>query len=285
VKGREFLGLAGPSAVIMVALMLLPMLMLVGLSFHRFSYGSDLVWTGLDNYAATLGSRRFWDAVSWSLTYIAVTVPLELALGLAVAMLLNQIGRGRGLLMAAILLPFIVTPVVGTLVFSWLFKDSYGFLWWVLSLVGIEVSWGAESWSARTLLIVYRIWQATAFPVLVFFAGLQSLPMDRMEAAAIDGATAWQRFRHVVLPHLRPLMVFVAMIAVMDNWREFDSVFVMTQGGPGNSTATIMYLNYAVSFTEQALGRGAAISVLTVFGIAILLSPFVIHTWREQRGR
>ncbi len=282
-KGREFLLLAGPSAAAMVLLMLAPMLMLLGISFYSFHLGGVASWVGLENYADTLGSARFWSAVGWTLIYVAITVPLELALGLGVALLLDELRGGRGLAVASVLLPFIVTPVVGTVVYSWLFKDPWGFYVQGLALLGIEFDYASSAWGSRALLMLYRVWAATPFAALVFFAGLQSAPVDRMEAAAIDGAGPWGRFVHVTLPHLRPLLLFVAMIAVMDNWREFDSVFVMTHGGPGSATATVMYLTYSVAFAEQALGRGAALACLTVVGIALLLAPFVRSLWRENR--
>ena len=114
-------------------------------------------------------------------------------------------------------------------------------------------------------------------------AGLQAMPLDPIEAAIVDGADGWQRLRHVVLPQLQPLIIFVATIALMDHFREFDSVMVMTAGGPGTSTETVMYLNYVVSFSEQALGRGAAMSVLAVVGVLLLLSPLIVMTYREHR--
>ncbi len=283
-KGREFLAMAAPSAVAMLTLMLAPMLMLVAISFYNFHFGAPPTWIGWGNYTEAFASPRVWEATWWTLLYTAITVPLELGLGLGVALLLDRLRGGRGLAVAAMLLPFIITPVVGTVVYAWLFKDPWGFYVQLLGVFGLSFDYSASAWGSRALLMLYRVWSATPFAILVFFAGLQSAPVDRLEAAAIDGAGAFNRFWHVILPHLRPLLLFVAMIAVMDNWREFDSVFVMTHGGPGSSTATVMFLTYTVAFAEQALGRGAAYACLTVVAIAVLLAPFVYLVWREQRA-
>jgi len=280
---RAFLFFVAPSATVMLTLMALPLLTLVALSAFSFSLGSTVQFVGLANYTSTLVDGRFWAAVSWTLMYCAIAIPLELVLGLAVALALDQVKRWRGLWLAAILTPFIVTPVVGTLVFAWLFKDYWGFYSQLLDGVGVYVPWFASEWGARWLLILFRVWNTTPFVILVLFAGLQAMPREPIEAAIVDGASAWQRLRHIVLPQLQPLIVFVTTIALMDHYREFDSVMVMTAGGPGTSTETVMYLNYVVSFAEQALGRGAAISVLTVVGVFLLLTPLIVLTYREQR--
>ena len=263
--------------------MAVPFAALIVLSAFNFSLGSTAGFVGVANYTATLTSGRFWSAVAWTLIYCAVTIPIELVLGLVIALALDRVRRFRGLWLSAILVPFIVTPVVGTLVFGWLFKDYWGFYAQLLDRFGIYIPWYASEWGARALLILFRIWNTTPFVILVMFAGLQAMPLDPIEAAIVDGADGWQRLRHVVLPQLQPLIIFVATIALMDHFREFDSVMVMTAGGPGTSTETVMYLNYVVSFSEQALGRGAAMSVLAVVGVLLLLSPLIVMTYREHR--
>ncbi|MEO5897533.1 MAG: sugar ABC transporter permease [Vicinamibacterales bacterium] len=284
-RDRAFLLFIAPSAGIMLAFMTLPLLALVGLSTFNLSLGSSVHFVGFGNYAATLGSARFWAAVAWTLTYCAIAIPLELVIGLAIALALDEVKRFRGLWLSAILIPFIVTPVVGTMIFGWLFKDYWGFYAQLLDRAGIYVPWFSSEWGARWLLILFRVWNTTPFVILVLFAGLQAMPREPIEAAIVDGASAWQRLLHVVLPQLQPLILFVAAITLMDHYREFDSVMVMTTGGPGTATETVMYLNYVVSFSEQALGRGAAISVLTVAGVLVLLAPLVVLMYREQRER
>jgi multiple sugar transport system permease protein len=279
---REFAWFTAPSVLIMLVLMLVPLLMTVALSFSRFSFGQTPEWYGFTNYINVLTSERFWATVQWTLTYIAITIPLQLVIGFLVASLLNQARWLRGLFVSGYLLPFIVTPVVGTLVFSWLFKDKWGFYSWMLSQMGINIAWYANEIPMKALLVFYAVWQVTPFVILVFFAGLQAMPHEPIEAAMVDGATTLQRIRYVVLPQLSPLIVFVSMINIMDAYRVFDSIYVMTRGL--HKTESIMYYNYDVAFGSQNLGRAGAVSILMVIGIFVVLVPFLVRTWREQRA-
>ncbi|HZZ03203.1 sugar ABC transporter permease, partial [Paraburkholderia sp.] len=244
-----------------------------------------LSFLGFANYVDTLNDREFWQATQWTLIYTAITLPVQLVLGLLVALCLDKVVHCRNVMISVILLPFIVTPVVGTMFFALLFKDPWGFYTQMLNAVGIHIDWYASVWGSRALLMIFRVWMATPFVILILFAGLQSMNREPLESSLIDGANAWQRILYVVIPALRPLMLFVAMVIVMDNYREFDSVFVMTQGGPFGATETLMFYNYKVSFAQQALGRGSAVSVLTVVGVMVLLLPFLYLTYREQTAQ
>ena len=239
-------------------------------------------WVGLGNYATVLSNSRFWNAVRWTLTYVAFTIPLQLLVGFVMALLLDKVQRFQSVMITGSLLPFIVTPVVGTLVFSWLFQDRWGVYSWVLSSIGIDIKWFANATASKALLIIYGVWQVTPFVFLVLYAGLQAMPREPIESATIDGATYAQQIWHIVLPALRSLFIFVIMINLMDGYRLFDSVYVMTKGGPGSATESLMFYNYEVAFTQGILGRGSAISVLTVVGIFLLLLPFLVRTYREQ---
>ena len=128
------------------------------------------------------------------------------------------------------------------------------------------------------------IWSATPFVMLMLYAGLQAMPSDPIEAAIVDGATWWQRVRFVMIPYLRPIFLFIIMVNIMDAYRVFDSIAVMTKGGPGNDTATVMYYTYSVAFEQQLLGRGSAAVVLAVIGILALVSPFLRQTYVDIMG-
>jgi multiple sugar transport system permease protein len=138
----------------------------------------------------------------------------------------------------------------------------------------------AEAWSARLLIILYGIWHVLPFAFIVFYAGLQSVPQDSLEAATLDGASSWQKLRFVTLPHLAPLVVFVTLIHVMDAYRVFEPVLVLTQGA---FTASVQYLTYYILMQENNPFKASAAAVLTVLGIAVLLVPLLRKTWREQR--
>ncbi len=285
-KRNELLLFTLPSSVVMVALMLIPLLMLVWFSFNNVSAGSDASFVGFANYTQELAKSRFWHSIAWTLVYTTVTVTLQLVLGFIVAYALDRVAWGRTLFISCILLPFIITPVVGTLLLRIMFKDPGGFYVWfldwlsTLAALDLRVEWFASQVASTALLVIYKVWQATPFVILVFYAGLTSMNREPEESALIDGANWWQRIVYVTLPAMRSLILFVSMVAVMDNYREFDSVRVMTEGG--NGTESVMFYNYVVSFGESALGRGSAVSVLTIIGIAILLAPFLYGTYREQ---
>ena len=280
-KLRTFLSFTFPSILLMFGLMLAPLILAVYLGFHRFAYDGTLNWAGWQNYVDVLGDDKFWVSLEFTLIYTFITLPVQLILGLAVALGINRIKNKwtRGAVISSSLLPFIVTPVVGTLVFAWLFRD-FGFVSYVLELVGLKVHWFASQFAARTLLILHSIWHVTPFAIIVFFAGLQSVPQDSLEAAIVDGASRWQRLVYVTIPHLRSLIIFVTIISLMDAYRIFDPIVVMTRGTHG--TESLQFYNYRVAILQDSVAKGSAVALLTVVGILVLLIPFLYLTYKEQ---
>ncbi|WED23476.1 sugar ABC transporter permease [Vibrio sp. JC009] len=281
-KLRSFLAFSGPSIFSMVLLMTAPLIMTIYLSMYRFNFKGNLRWVGLDNYIDILTDPEFWLAFEFTFVY-TITVTLSvLVFGFLIALALNRLkGRIRAFFMAATLLPFVVTPVVGTLIFSWLFQD-FGYLTYLLNLMGIEIYWFSDTLESRTLIILYGIWQVTPFAAIVFFAGLQAIPQDTLESSLLDGAHSWDQIKHVVVPAIQPLILFVSMICIMDAYRLFDAVAIMTGGL--NNTETLMYYNYRVGIVQDAVAKGSAVSVLTMIGIFIFLIPFLYMTYKEQKG-
>ncbi|MEZ8302420.1 carbohydrate ABC transporter permease [Vibrio splendidus] len=279
---RNFLGFSGPSIASMILLMAAPLVMTLYLSLNRFNFKGELRYVGFENYFDILQDDAFWSAFEFTLIYTVCVVLSVLVLGFIVALALNKISQKiRGFFMAATLLPFVVTPVVGTLIFSWLFQD-FGYITYLLNLVGIQVYWFSDVFESRSLIILYGIWQVTPFAAIVFFAGLQAIPQDTLESSVLDGAHQWDQIKHVVIPALQPLILFISMICIMDAYRLFDSVAVMTGGL--NATETLMYYNYRVGIVQDAVAKGSAVSVLTMLGIFVLLIPFLYLTYKEQKG-
>lgn len=264
-------------------------------------------WVGLDHYRKVLGldtapadnttagaqinaqinaqtsagqPTEFFSALRFTLLYIAATTPFVLGGGLALALAMNRVTqRLKAVFIAASLLPFIITPVVGALAIKWLFRDN-GLVPHVLGGLGVQVFWMAQAWSAQLLVILYGIWHVVPFAFIVFYAGLQGVPQDALESATIDGASRWQKLRYVTLPHLMPLVVFVLMMHLMDAYRVFEPVMVLTQGA---FTTSVQYLTYHVLLQEDNPYKASAASVLTIVGIALLLIPLLRKTWNEQR--
>ena len=230
---------------------------------------------------APAGDNEFYAALRFTLLYVVATTPFVLVGGFLLALAMNHVTqRLKGLFIAASLLPFILTPVVGALAIKWLFRDD-GLVPHMLGGVGIQVYWMAQAWSAQLLVVLYGIWHVLPFAFIVFYAGLQGVPQDALEAATIDGASAWQKLRYVTLPHLMPLVVFVTLIHLMDAYRVFEPVVVLTQGA---FTTSVQYLTYHVLIQEDNPYKASAAAVLTIVGIAVLLIPLLRKTWREQRS-
>jgi multiple sugar transport system permease protein len=229
---------------------------------------------------SSLEPNEFWGALQFTLIYTLGTLPFILVGGLLLALAVQAATqRLRGFFIAASLLPFIITPVVGALAIKWLFRDN-GLVPHLLSHVGVHVFWMAQAWSARLLILLYGVWHVLPFAFIVLYAGLQSVPQDSMEAATLDGASRWQKLRFVVLPHLMPLLAFITMIHLMDAYRVFEPVLVLTQGA---FTTSVQYLTYYVLMDENNPHKASAAAMLTMLGIAVLLIPVLRRTWREQR--
>lgn len=282
-KKKEFAAYVAPSVVLMVLVILVPLVFIVYLSVQDVRLGGQATdFAGLANYIETLKNPRFWNALKNTLIYVGVSVPTQVLLGFIVALLLNRVSAFKGFLVGGSLLPHILTPVVAALLVSWLFRSQLGFYTYLLAKVGINIQWYADRTAAKFLLIIYEIWKNTPFAVLVLYAGLRSLPDEPYEAAIVDGASWSQRLRHITIPLMAPLFIFVALMRTMDAYRIFDNVYVMTGGGPGTATELMTFYNYAVAFNQLDLGRGSAIGVLTVIGILILLGPLVYRVYRRQ---
>jgi multiple sugar transport system permease protein len=252
----------------------------LGMSSASASPAADAPPGDSASSAASNRSTEFFGALRFTLLYTLVTTPFVLLLGFLIALGVNNATqRMRGFFITASLMPFIITPVVAALSIKWLFRDN-GLVPYFLSQFGISVFWMAEAWSARFLIILYGIWHSAPFAFIVLYAGLQSVPQDSLEAATIDGATRWQKLRYVTLPHLMPLLIFITLIHLMDAYRVFEPVLVLTQGA---FTTSVQYLTYYTLVTETNPYKASAAAVLTTLGIFVLLIPLLVKTWKEQK--
>jgi len=264
----------------------------VGLDYYRKVLGLDTPsaaamateppdGAGQPARAGESADNEFLGALKFTMIYTFTTLPFVLLIGFLLALGVNNVtDRLKGMFITASLLPFIITPVVAALSIKWLFRDN-GLVPYLLSNFGIEVFWMAQAWSARLLIIVYGIWHVVPFAFIVLYAGLQSVPQDALEAATIDGATRWQKLRYVTVPHLMPLIVFITLIHLMDAYRVFEPVIVLTQGA---FTTSVQYLTYHILLLENNPYKASAAAVLTLAGIVVLLIPLLVRTWREQKG-
>jgi ABC-type sugar transport system permease subunit len=283
VDRKSFYQFVSPSIVIMGLLMALPLAMALWLGFNYLTYRNinDPQFIGLENYTEVLGDPDFWASLRFTLLLIAITVPAQMLIGFIVALLLDQVARwARDIYMAGMLLPFVVVPIVGSLMFRQLFVPSGLGAWAYRELIGERFIFSEAS--VKALIIVHAIWYNTPFPLIVFFAGLQTLPQDLVEASSIDGANRLGQIWYVVLPHLRSLIILVAMISIMDMYRVFDSVIVFTQQNPIYNADSLMTYTFRVAVTVQQLGKANAMAIMTVIGVLVVLFPFLYRTYRDQ---
>ena len=234
---------------------------------------------------AALANIDFYRALRFTLTFTLATLPLVLILGLTLALAVNRAARSvRGPVIFVTLLPFIITPIIGALSIRWLFIGDgilTAALEWALER---DVAVFAHGWAVEILMMFYRVWHVAPFAFVTLYAGLQTVSRDQLEAALIDGASAWQRLRFVILPHLAPLMVFVALIHLMDAYRVFDEIVGFSASAHRISLQWMTFdLLQPDDSGNRAIARAAASSILTMIGVVFLLIPMLRRVWRERR--
>ncbi len=224
----------------------------------------------------------FWAALEFTLLYAFVTTPCIIFLGLLTALAVNSLTQWlRGPVIFASLLPFIITPVVGSLSIYWLFLDNAVVSAMLEQLFNTKVYFLKDAITIRSLIIFFGVWHTTPFAFIILYAGLQTVSTDALQAAEVDGANFKQRVWYVIIPHLVPLFVFISMIHIMDAYRIFEPVLVFGSNLFANS---LQYLTYYILNFEDNYTKAAASAILTVIGIVILLIPFLRRTYREQKG-
>jgi len=279
---RTFFAFVSPSVIIMLLLMVLPLVTAVWLGFNFITFKNLATpqWVGLENYTEVLSDPEFWASLRFTVLYIVITVPLVILIGFFIALLLDQVTKFRGVFIAASLLPFIVTPVVGTLMFRNVFDRTGLYTYLLRILFDYKLTMNTET--VPLLIMLHGIWYSTPFAMITLFAGLQSLPQEPVEAATVDGANLVQKIWYVVIPHLRSLFIFIALIGIMDAYRVFDSIYVLTKQNPLFKADTVMYYNFKMALSFGQLGKANAMSILTVIGIFVVLIPFLVITYRQQ---
>ena len=282
-KFKSFLQFTAPSNIVMITLMIIPLGLAVYIGFNRVSYSTfnKPVFVGFLNYLEVLLDPSFWEAVFWNLLIILVVVPAHIVIAFIAALILDQVtGRIRGIYLAAMLLPMIVVPVIGTVVFRQLFDPSGLIAWFFRVVLGERFLFNEIS--MKILILIHSTWISTPFALVIFFAGLQMLRRDLIDSASIDGANRIQQVWYVIIPQLRSLFLLNAIFAVMDLLRLFDNVFVLTRMNPIIHSDTMQTYLYRIAMTVKRLGKANAGAVLTVVIIIVVLIPLLIYLYREQ---
>lgn len=259
----------------------------VGFSFYLSFHKWDILqpqkpWVGLENYKDLIGDKRFRQALWVTTYYTAVSVPVTLASGLLVALLLNNRLRARGLFRTLYYLPVVTPLVVAAIIWKWVYNSDYGLLNYYLMKLNIidkPLLWLADKNLAMPSVILVSVWKGAGGAMVIFLAGLQAIPQEYYDAAKVDGASAFQRLRHITVPLLRPTTFFLLIISLIGAFQEFTLPFVMTNGGPLRRTTTVGYYLYQTGFKQFNMGYAAAMAY-ALFAIMFL---FTLLQWRYFR--
>ena len=281
-----------PAAILVLGLRVVPMIVAIFLSFTDTDLSkavdAPVNNVGLDNYASVLTSTDFAASVSTTLWIVLPALILEMVLGVAIALWLNRPRRYMRGMRAVTLLPYLLVPVVIGNFFRMFYSAQFGQLNYYLGLLGIPAhAWLTDPATVRWAVVALEVWHTTPFVALLCLAGLAGMAPDPLEAAMVDGANAWQRFVHVVLPDLLPILGAVLVLRAMDALQLFDEVYVLTGGGPGRLTSVINLYLYQFGFRQFQIGQtSAAVTVVVVFLAALAVIGFsIMRIYRRTRER
>ncbi len=280
---KTFFGFAAPSSFVMFVLLIFPLVYAIwlGMNFITFNTINEPLFVGLENFQTILRDPLFWAAMRWTLLIIAITVPTHMFLGFLFALLLDQFtGRIRAIYLAALLMPMIVVPLIGTIVFKQLF-DPPGLFAYIYKVFTGDIFVFTPT-TMKTLILMHTIWIYSPLAVVLFFAGMQSISLDLVDASSIDGANRLQQIRHVIVPHLRSLIILEAVTGIMDAFRIFDNVFVLTRNNPIFRANTIMTFNFNMAMNVRRLGKANATAIIATIAIMVIFIPFLVFMYREQ---
>ena len=273
--------LISPNLIVFGVFMLLPLILTFVISLQETSGLGPAEWVGLGNYAELIGDGVFWRSLVNTVGYAAVTVPLGLALGLAVAMLLNRAIWFRNVMRTIYYLPVVISGVAAGLNAQWMFNENFGVVNDVLDVVGLgPVSWQSSAAWAVISVVLLTLWVGVGFNMVVYLAALQGIPREYYDASAVDGANSVQQFRHVTLPGLGTATGFLAIYGVILSFQAFDLIYILTGGGPGNATEVLGTYAYEQAFSARERGYGAAIGVVLYLLLIVVLGA---QFWVSRR--
>ncbi|MCV7237293.1 carbohydrate ABC transporter permease [Mycolicibacterium celeriflavum] len=270
--------LLAPSLFGVVAFMQLPMFVVLWLSLHRWDLLSPMQYVGLRNWQSVLTDPTFGTSLVVTLVFIALVVPVQTLLGLAAAAILARGLPGSGFFRTLYVLPWICAPLAIAVLWRWILAPTDGA---VSALLGHQIGWLTDPTLALPVVSAVIVWTNVGYVTLFFLAGILNIPEDVHNAARTDGATAWQRFRHITLPMLRPTLFFVVVTGIISAAQVFDTVYALTGGGPQNRTDLVAHRIYAEAFGAAAVGRAAVMAV--VLFVLLVGVTVVQHLYFRRR--
>lgn len=272
-----------PYFILFFLFFLLPAVTILPMSLTRWSIVDTPVFVGLQNYIRLFEDKFFWKAV-YNTFYYTILVTIELtSLGLLLAMLLNQPLKGRTLARVFVILPYVISSAVAGTVWKWMYNQNFGIINSYLRQLGFDsIPFLTSPQLAMPSLVLMNAWWSVGFNTIIFLAALQGIPEELYQAAQVDGANGWQVFRHITLPLLRPIILYVTVLCAANSFQMFDEAYVMTQGGPIGSTVTLVYKTYVTAFEAFRFGDAAALSVITMTFILLMTTIQFKFSGRES---
>ncbi|MBY0363011.1 MAG: sugar ABC transporter permease [Phreatobacter sp.] len=279
-----------PALLVMAVALLYPVAQSIWLSFHQWSIGAPLSsarFIGLENYRILLDDPNVWASIRVTLVFAFAVVVIEVALGVALALVLDRNIRGMSVFRTIFILPMMVAPIVVGLIWRYLYNEQFGPFTTALEALGLPViPWLSSQGMALISVIIADVWQWTPFIFILSLAALQSLPASALEAARIDGATRWQTVLYIKLPLMMPVIVVAALLRLIDAFKVLEVIYILTEGGPGLATEILSLHIYKTAFSSQQLGRASALSnILLVIVMTITLALFLFNKLREESAR
>jgi ABC-type sugar transport system permease subunit len=271
-----------PSLVIVVGVSVYPVVNTFWLSLHKTSFlMSKPTFVGFRNYLEAIADKEILSALGLTGYFTVASLTFQTVVAMALALLLNQEFRGRNFVRAIVIIPWAIPTIANAMLWEWIYHPAYGALNGLLHQLGIVsdyVNWLGEPWRALNMVILADSWKMIPLSVLMFLTGLQTVPSELYEAAEIDGATVWQRFLRITLPHLKPTLLIVLILRTIQAFRVFDIVYILTQGGPAGGTMMISFYIYRQIFEYMDFGMGSTLAFITaviVIGVSALYARVI----------
>lgn len=278
--------LVAPAVLVLIAITAYPLIYNLWNSFHNVNYTSPPVgsFAGVSNYKTAFTNNLFVPSLARTIAFMVVSVAVELVAGLALAVALDKKFRGRGIVRAAIFIPWAVPTVVSAQLWRTMFDPQQGFVNYTLNALNLPLAhttWLDQQWTAWAAILIADAWKNVPFMAILLLAGLQVIPRDMYEAARIDGASAWQAFWRLTMPLLKPALMVALIFRTLSALLIFDIVYIMTDGGPGNSTNVLGFLNWRAFLVDTDFGYGGAVSVILVV-MALVIAAVYVRVFRTD---
>lgn len=285
-KRKALLFFLLPAVIVIVIITLFPFVYAIVISFTGMEIArpqKGIHFVGLKNYITIFTSVRFWNSVKVTFILVFSAAIVELIIGFWLAYLLRKYFRGRKIIVSLLIAPMVIPPIVAGLTWRFMYDDAIGLINYVISIIGLKGQpWLGSPVLALPAIIITDIWQWSPFLMLIILAGLHALPEEPFEAARVDGASKWQVLRYITVPMLKNVILVGFLIRIIELFRTFDTIFVMTKGGPGIATETMSIRSYLLGFRFFATSRATAFSLIMLFIVIFICSQFINALKRKE---